>query len=161
MDNWWRSAVLRWRPCSFGTAGNGGASVLRSSCTSHSSNSFCSRDSSEFNCIQSQVKSIMWCIANPFFYLSKSSQKISWVKRLQKPLTSEFKKGYKWWSSVELFRRLILVLVAVSSPGFMVSWYLFFVHNHAIMFYLPSVILATCPILAVYHDNHFCIRATI
>lgn len=40
-----------------------------------------------------------------------------WVfRRSFEPLVIPFKKQYKWWSSVELGRRIILVLFIVSFP---------------------------------------------
>ena len=40
-----------------------------------------------------------------------------WFKRIQKALCFWFKDRYKWWYSVELFRRLILILMVVPFPG--------------------------------------------
>lgn len=40
-----------------------------------------------------------------------------WIRFLEEPLTCAYKDGYKWWSGIELGKRILLVLFAIALPN--------------------------------------------
>ena len=45
-----------------------------------------------------------------------TSQRIVWIQRLSRAVVYPFKYQYRWWYSVELTRRFVIVLMAVPFP---------------------------------------------
>ena len=44
-------------------------------------------------------------------------KKIRWFHNLVEPLTNPYKEIFKWWSAIDLFRRLLLLTFIVALPG--------------------------------------------
>ena len=44
-------------------------------------------------------------------------KKIRWFHNLVEPLTNPYKEIFKWWSAIDLFRRLLLLTIIVALPG--------------------------------------------
>ena len=44
-------------------------------------------------------------------------KKVRWLHNLVEPLTNPYKEIFKWWSAIDLFRRLLLLTFIVALPG--------------------------------------------
>ena len=49
--------------------------------------------------------------------LGKVPERPQWLHHYTEPLTNAYKERYKWWSAVELFRRVAIVVMIVAFPN--------------------------------------------
>ncbi len=76
---------------------------------------------------------LMCCVALPPFTVLVSLNKLkrpSWIRFLEEPLTYAYKDNYKWWSGIELGKRIVLVVFAITLPN----------NDYAVIFTLMIVI---------------------
>ena len=67
----------------------------------------------------------------------KPKRKIEWLKFVIPPLSYAFKDKFKWWGSVELSRRFLLLLFTIAFPGNIAQTYLLMISATVYLFVQP------------------------
>lgn len=89
---------------------------------------------------------LQWCFFHKF-------QLPQFLRLFMMPMTSPYRHCCKWWSAVELTRRLVLLLLIVTLPGNEVGSHFYYqiIWNP---FYISGSLSTTCS--SIYHSIHLC-----
>ena len=74
-----------------------------------------------FNFLASSLASCWLLAGNIMIFFFFFLQRPSWLRHTAEIMRKGFKKSYKWWATVELGRRMLLLLSVVPFPGKNVS----------------------------------------